>query len=112
MGATLRRAESGDTSLPEPPIIDTASHVAYPLDQASELFPSKCRVKQLSTEALALRYARRPWSTVGIWALMVIAAIVLINTILADGLTTRFVFNNTSEPQRGVGLIEELRDSR
>ncbi|MFC1994351.1 MMPL family transporter [Chloroflexota bacterium] len=42
----------------------------------------------LSPESLARRCARRPWATIGVWALVVIIAIVLIVTLIGDALST------------------------
>jgi RND superfamily putative drug exporter len=46
---------------------------------------------------------------VGGWVVLLAVAISLMVTMLADGLTTAFVFVNTPESQRGVDLAEEMR---
>ena len=63
----------------------------------------------LSTKSLARRSAQRPWTTIGIWVVILVVAIGLMSALLADALTTRFDFINTPESQRGVDLIEEMR---
>ena len=63
----------------------------------------------LSTEAFARRSARRPWITIGLWVVTLVAAFMLVGSLLEKGLTTEFVFVSTPEPQKGVELIEELR---
>ncbi|MDP6402294.1 MAG: hypothetical protein QF467_01960 [SAR202 cluster bacterium] len=63
----------------------------------------------LSTEALARLSARRPWTTIAVWVLTLVIAVVLISSLLSDALTTRFDFVNTPESKRGVDLIEKLR---
>ena len=64
---------------------------------------------RLSTETVARRSARRPWTTIGIWVLVFVVAIGLNATLFEDVVTTQFVFTNTPESQRGVDLIEDLR---
>lgn len=64
---------------------------------------------QLSTESLARGSARRPWLTIGSWVLVLIIALALVSTLLADALTTEFTFTTTPESKRGADLIEELR---
>ena len=63
----------------------------------------------LSPEALARRSARRPWITIGIWVTIFVAAILLVFTLLEDGLTTKFVFTGNPEAKRGLDLQEDLR---
>ena len=62
-----------------------------------------------STEAIARRSARQPWITVGIWVAIFAISIVLVGTLLEDGLTTKFVFTGTPEAQQGLELQEDLR---
>ncbi len=64
---------------------------------------------RLSPEPLARRSARRPWTTIGVWAVVLVIAVVLIGTLCNDALTTNFAFTNTPESQRGVDLLEDLR---
>ena len=61
------------------------------------------------TESLARFSAEKRWWVVGVWVVMLAAAIALTVTLLASALTTQFVFTNTPESQRGVDLIEEMR---
>ena len=63
-------------------------------------------LQALSTESLARRSARHPWPTIGVWVLTLVVAIVLMVSLLAAALTTRFDFINTPESQRGIDLIE------
>ena len=66
-------------------------------------------LRELSTEALARRCARRPWITIALWIVALAVAIVLIINLLGDALTTQFTFTTTPESQRGLDLIEEMR---
>ena len=63
----------------------------------------------MSPEGLARRSARRPWITIGIWVAIFVVSILLVATLLEDGLTTKFVFTGTPEAQRGLNLQEDLR---
>jgi len=63
----------------------------------------------LSTQALAHMSARRPWITIGIWVLVFLISGFLTSTLLADGLTTEFVFTSKPESQQAVDLTEEIR---
>ena len=67
----------------------------------------------LSTEALARASARRPWTTVGAWVVVLVAAMVLTATLLGDATTEEFAFTNDPDSQRGNTLLEErLRGPR
>jgi RND superfamily putative drug exporter len=46
---------------------------------------------------------------IGAWVALLAVSFTLMTTMLADGLTTQFVFLNTPESQRGVDLIEEMQ---
>jgi RND superfamily putative drug exporter len=61
----------------------------------------------LTTEALARRCARRPWATIAIWVVVFVVAGFLVATFLKDGETTKFVFVNNPEAQRGMELLED-----
>ena len=61
----------------------------------------------LSTQALARGSGRRPKLTIMVWIAFLGLAIGLINTLLADGLTTEFGFTNNPESQRADTLLEE-----
>ncbi|MBI2856478.1 MAG: MMPL family transporter [Chloroflexi bacterium] len=63
----------------------------------------------VSTESLARHSAGRPWTVVGLWVLLLLVAGAVVASMLEDGLTTRFVFTNTPEAQRGLDLIEEMK---
>ena len=67
----------------------------------------------LSTEALARASSRRPWTTIGIWVVVLVAAIGINVALLADALTEEFAFTNDPDSQRGYTLLEErLRGPR
>jgi RND superfamily putative drug exporter len=61
----------------------------------------------LTTEALARRCARRPWTTIAIWVVAFVVAGFLVASFLKDGETTDFVFVNNPEAQRGLDLLED-----
>ena len=61
----------------------------------------------LSTEALARAAARRPWTTIGIWLSVLVAAIMLTGTLLGDALTTEDSFTNNPESQQADNLLHE-----
>ena len=61
----------------------------------------------LSTAAIARASSRRPWTVIGICAVVLAIALFLISSLLSDGLTTRFSFTNDPEFQRGMDLLEE-----
>jgi len=68
---------------------------------------------RLSTEALARASAAHAWRTVGIWTVVLIVAVVVAATLLADGLTTEFAYSNNPDSKRGDALLEErLRGPR
>ena len=46
---------------------------------------------------------------IGIWVVVLVAAMVAIMSLLEDGLTTAFVFTNDPEVQHGEELLEEIR---
>ena len=67
----------------------------------------------LSTEALARGSARKPWITIGVWIVVLVAALGMNATLLADAMTTEFAFTNDPDSQRGYTLLEErLRGPR
>ncbi|MCI0768926.1 MAG: MMPL family transporter [Chloroflexi bacterium] len=68
---------------------------------------------RLSTESLARQSARRPWTTVALWAIAFVAALFLIATLLGDALTSQIDFTNRPESKRGDLLLDDrLRDER
>ena len=60
-----------------------------------------------SPEALARRSARHPWITVGIWALVLVAAIILIVTLIGDALTTDIGPISYVESKQAYDLLNE-----
>ena len=67
----------------------------------------------LSTEGLARASARRPWTVVGVWVVLLVVAVGIISTLLDDVLTTEFGFTNNPESKRADKLLEErLRGPR
>ena len=67
----------------------------------------------LSTEAVARASANRPWRTIGVWVVLLVVAIGINATLLADALTTEFSFTNDPEYERADRLLEErLRGPR
>ncbi|MDP6512179.1 MAG: MMPL family transporter, partial [SAR202 cluster bacterium] len=63
----------------------------------------------MSTESLARFSAEKRWWVIGAWVALLAVSFTLMVTMLADGLTTQFVFINTPESQGGVDLIEEMQ---
>ncbi len=61
----------------------------------------------LSTEGISRACARRPWTVIGGWALILAASIALIATSLSGALTTEIAFTNNPESQRAQNLLEE-----
>ena len=61
----------------------------------------------LSTVALARVSSRRPWTTVGIWILALVAAIGIIAVFLGDALTTEDYFTNNPESDRAEDILHE-----
>ena len=62
-----------------------------------------------STENLARVSATHPWKVLGIWALVLLGAFVMVVNFLDSGLTTKFEFVNEPEVKRGEKLLEEMR---
>ena len=63
----------------------------------------------IGTEALARSSARRPWSTVAIWFVVLVTAGVLSSQLLGDALTTSVTFTNDPESMQALELIEDVR---
>ena len=61
----------------------------------------------ISTEGLARASSRRPWTTVGLWAVLLAVAIVINGTLLEDALTTEFGYSNDPDSQKGLNLLED-----
>ena len=62
-----------------------------------------------ATETLAKASARRPWRTVTIWTILLVAAGVLSSQLLGDALTTSVTFTNQPESVQALELIEDVR---
>ncbi|MDP3061957.1 MAG: MMPL family transporter, partial [Chloroflexota bacterium] len=60
-----------------------------------------------STEGLARASSRRPWLTIGVWGLVLLAAGALVVSLLQGALTTSQDFVNEPESKRADRLIEE-----
>jgi putative drug exporter of the RND superfamily len=61
----------------------------------------------LTTESLARASSRRPWLTLGIWILVIVAAGITSSRLLAGALTTDVAFTNQPEAKRAADLVEE-----
>jgi putative drug exporter of the RND superfamily len=61
------------------------------------------------TQALARGSGRRPWRTVLIWALALVAALALTSQLLGDALTSSITFTDEPESIIASNLIEEVR---
>ena len=58
-------------------------------------------------ESLALRSARRPWTTIGIWALVIIISLALRVTLFADAISTEFAFTGNPDSKKADNLLED-----
>ena len=56
---------------------------------------------------MALRCAKRPWTTIGIWVLVIIISIALRATLFADAISTEFAFTNNPDSKQADDLLEE-----
>ncbi len=63
----------------------------------------------LTTEALARAGARRPWTTVALWLVVLVTAVGLTSAFLGDALTTSADFTNDPESSRAQAIIDEVR---
>jgi putative drug exporter of the RND superfamily len=61
------------------------------------------------TRTLALGSGRRPWRTVIIWALALVAALALTSQLLGDALTSAITFTDEPESITASNLIEDVR---
>ena len=61
----------------------------------------------LSTESIARASSRRPWTTIGIWVVVFIIALLLRFSLFDDVITTEFAITNDPESSVGKELIEE-----
>ena len=62
---------------------------------------------RLTTETLARSASKRPWTTVGVWLVVIAFCGFLTSTMLADVLTTDANFTNKPEAVEGMELIED-----
>jgi len=62
----------------------------------------------MSPQAWARRCAARPWRTVLVWVLLVVASIVISGALLSGALTTESTFTNSPDSKRA----DDLRESR
>jgi putative drug exporter of the RND superfamily len=62
---------------------------------------------QMATERLARASARRPWITVGVWVVLLVAGILAVSRLLGGVLTNDFEFTNEPESERAQALLEE-----
>jgi RND superfamily putative drug exporter len=63
----------------------------------------------LGTETLARASASRPWRTVGVWVILLVAAGLLSSQLLGDALTGEITFTNDPESVRALEIVEEVR---
>jgi RND superfamily putative drug exporter len=61
---------------------------------------------KINPETLARASSRRPWTTVGIWAVILVAGFVAMSTLLSPALTNDFDFTNNPEAIRAQKLLE------
>ena len=59
------------------------------------------------TESLARISARRPWVTIGIWGILVVIALALVQALLASATTTDLRLADRYESERAAALLEE-----
>ena len=64
---------------------------------------------KLNPESLARASSRRPWRTLTIWLLVLVAAGASASALLGPALTTDFDFTNTPEAKRARLILEERR---
>jgi putative drug exporter of the RND superfamily len=62
---------------------------------------------RLSTESLARAAGRRPWRTLVVWVVALLASGLLSSQFLGDALTTDTDFTNEPEAKRAASLLEE-----
>ena len=58
-------------------------------------------------ESLALRSARHPWITIGIWGLVIIISLALRITLFGDAISTEFTFINNPDSKVADELLED-----
>ena len=62
---------------------------------------------KINPESLARASSHHPWRTVGVWFLVLVAAMVSLSTLLAGSLTTDFDFTNTPEAKQAQQLLKQ-----
>jgi uncharacterized membrane protein YdfJ with MMPL/SSD domain len=62
---------------------------------------------QMATERLARASARRPWVTVGVWLVLLVAGILGVSRLLGGVLTNEFEFTNEPESIRAERILED-----
>ena len=67
--------------------------------------------RAFSTASLARASARRPWVTIGLWLVALVAAVVLTGALLGDALTTDSDFTGTPDSKEAEALIAERLDT-
>ena len=65
---------------------------------------------RLSTTTLARGAARRPWLTVAMWGLALVAAVAAIVLVLPGSLTAQYSFLGDPDSQRGRDLLQQRMD--
>ena len=65
---------------------------------------------RLSTAALARGAAGRPWLTVALWGLALVAAVAAIVLVLPGTLTAQYSFLGNPDSQRGRDLLQQRMD--
>jgi len=62
---------------------------------------------KFNTESLARWASRKPWTVIGIWAILCVAALVSAGTLLGDAITTEAKITNKPESIRADNLLSE-----
>ena len=65
---------------------------------------------RLSTTSLARAAAGRPWLTVALWGLALVAAVAAIVLVLPGTLTAQYSFLGNPDSQRGRDLLQQRMD--
>ncbi len=58
-------------------------------------------------ESLALRSARHPWITIGIWVVVIVISMYLRATIFDDAVSAEFAFTSNPDSKVADELLEE-----
>ena len=61
----------------------------------------------LSSQSLARSSSRRPWPTIGMWALLILVAVGVMSNLLSDATTQEANFTNTPEAKKALELMEQ-----